>query len=108
MKQIIFKIDEKNFRCDMALLSAQSFVVQSVPRSYSVSLTNDPNSFAQINQLLAKNSKNLLLIDGNVLRLYQSELDIAQHAIFAVEATESFKTLEGVTKAIGMLLGANW
>jgi len=99
----VFKIDEKDFYCDIELLSAQSFVVQSVPRPYQVTLASGSTPFTVINQLLAQNPKNLLLIDANVLQLHQSQLECSPHMICEANATETFKTLEGVTSVLDFL-----
>lgn len=102
-QQLTFKIDEKIFYCDTDLLSNLNFVVQSVPKSYRVTWLNDLKPFEKINQLLAENPKNLLLIDANILQLYQSQLEVSPDAIFTAQATESFKTLEGVTQLLDFL-----
>jgi 3-dehydroquinate synthase len=101
--QIKFIIDGKEFFADTNVLNADHFTVKSIPRPYSVEYDETPDLFARINQLLEKNSKNLLLIDQNILQIYPNKLNITDERIFRAEATEEFKTLEGITRVLNFL-----
>lgn len=104
MKQdITFTIDEKVFSCAIDNAQTDAFTVQSVPRSYEVSWSDAAAPLVLVNQMLQKNSKNLLLIDANVLSLYGAQLDVSRDRVFTVDATENFKTLDGVTEVLSFL-----
>lgn len=106
MKQINFHIDGKLFSCPERLFDSHaqnSLTIQSVPRPYSLTWDNESDPFVRINQMLTTNKKNLLLIDQNILNIYQPTLQIEADRIFAVTATEDFKTLEGAMQVLDFL-----
>lgn len=98
-----FKIDNQDFYCPVEPQAIASFEVQSVPQAYRVTWHNDNVPCDLINQYLAKNPKNLLLIDRHVLALFEPELTISPERIFTIEATESFKTLDGAMAVVDFL-----
>jgi len=95
-----FSIDHKEFCCDTGLIYSHQFMVQSIPKNYSVIYENDDTGFSTISILLNQNKKNVLLIDANIFKLYQLPLDIQPDRILMVEATEKYKSLESVTHVL--------
>lgn len=100
---IRFSIDQKIFNASPEILSADEFTVDSVPRPYQVKFDVTHKPLEPVNALLQKNPKNLLLIDRKVLALYREQITIAEDRIFAAEASEAFKTLDGVTQVLDFL-----
>lgn len=103
MSATIFTIEGKKFFCPLDFAEDNRFMVQSRPRSYYVNWDETPNPFVKINQVLANNSNNVLLIDEKILTLYGKDLQIPAERIFAANASENFKTLDGVTALLDFL-----
>lgn len=103
MGNINFKIQNKDFYVPDDFSTLDSFEVNSVPRPYLVKWdeTKDPCDF--IKALMTENENNLLLIDQNVYNLYCQNLNIPESKIYKAEATEEFKTLDGVVSVIEFL-----
>lgn len=99
-KNMTFMMDGTEFPYSQ---SEESFIVNSSPRPYRVTWNDDINPISKINEVLAENKKNLLLIDQQIYALYGSEIDIAPEQIFVANATESFKTMDGVNQLIEFL-----
>lgn len=78
------------------LFNEDNFMVQSVPKPYSVSWDTTSNPCESINAILAQNPNNILLIDEHVWSLYGKEIRCNAENLFKAPATESFKQLEGV------------
>lgn len=85
----------------------KSFKVNSVPKPYSVIWNTSMEIGAVINEHLA-NKRNLLLIDRNLFRIYKDCLRVSSERIFIADATENFKTLNGVIKLIDFLRKYNF
>lgn len=98
-----FIIDNKIFVYDQTTSDANHFAVRSTPRPYDVHWDESVNPLTHINTLLQQKPNHLLFIDQAVLKLYGSAITIPQSRIFAVEATESFKTIEGLCKVFDFL-----
>ncbi|PJD93189.1 MAG: hypothetical protein CK424_03095 [Legionella sp.] len=91
-----FSIDGTKLAFSSDLLQAQSFEVSSVPKPYSVILDSNDNPCTSINAQLAKNPKNILIIDEKVWGLYGKDITWSSDRIFKVTATETFKGVDGV------------
>jgi 3-dehydroquinate synthase len=102
-EKVCFKIDNKEFFVEKQLELESSFTVKSVPRPYSVCLDDSEKPEDQLNSFLAKNPKNLLVIDKNIYEIYGQAITVNSERIFVAEATEDFKTLHGVTELIEFL-----
>jgi 3-dehydroquinate synthase len=98
---INFKIDQQTFELPNEFDS--NFVVQSIPKAYSVQWLEDNKPDNLISNLLQEHSKSLLLIDEKVYDLYCNNLHIDPKRVFKAPATEEFKTLESVTKLVAFL-----
>ena len=85
-----------------------SFEVASQPRAYSVTWDDTANPCSTINQLLAENKNNILLIDEKVLALYGESIEHDVTRILAVPATENFKTLDGAVQVFDFLYQNNF
>ncbi|MDR3490943.1 MAG: 3-dehydroquinate synthase [Gammaproteobacteria bacterium] len=103
MKTNSFIVDSKQFFCDEMPIETSSFNIKSIPRSYSVNWVEDENPLAEVNKILAENPKNLLFIDKNVLAHYRDLLTVSDDRICVSDATEEFKTLDGVRKLLDFL-----
>ncbi len=103
MSETQFIIDNKKLICTMDFHLKNEFTVKSVPRPYRVSWDESANPFERINKIIAERPNNLLLIDKNVFELYKKELKCAADKMFVAEATEQFKTLDGVTAILDFL-----
>ncbi|MDP1573516.1 MAG: 3-dehydroquinate synthase family protein [Coxiellaceae bacterium] len=98
-----FSIEKKDFFYDIDLFNQDKFIIKSIPRNYLLSFDVNENPFCHVKELLAENKKNLLLIDQKLLEIYKPTIDISADRIFSVQATEDFKTLEGVTNVLNFL-----
>jgi 3-dehydroquinate synthase len=84
------------------LVHAKQFTVQSASRDYCVIFEENESPFLFISELL-RNKKNLLLIDAKLYHIYKSNFNFESNVIFIAEASEHFKSLEGVTKLLDFL-----
>ena len=96
MTQHQFFIEEMAFTPDSHAVQAGQFDVKSMPRPYRVSWDNSSNPFTKVNEQLAQNDKNILLIDEKLLTLYAGNIQAPVDRTIAVPATETFKTIDGV------------
>ncbi len=103
MSHTIFKIDGKEFFCSKMPIETNEFTVKSLPRNYSVNWVADINPLQEVNRILASDPRNVLLIDINVLDKYRDQLAVPAEQICISDATENFKSLDGVTKVIDFL-----
>lgn len=103
MGKTVFKIDGKDFIADSDMSRGTSFEIKSVPRPYQVLWDTSENPFKLVNELIPKESKNLLLIDRNVYNIYAKHLTVPESKIYIADATEEFKTLNGVVSLIDFL-----
>lgn len=99
-KENQFWIEGKVFR--YADTPSQSVEIRSVLGPYSVRF-GDESHLNSLNQLFRENPRNVLLIDERVYRLYQSKIQVDESRIFRAEATENFKTLNGITAVLEFL-----
>lgn len=97
-----FTIAEKELFFEDALSSTLGFEVLSHPRPYSV-VWEETDSINSINEILAANDRNLLLIDANVFALISDRLKADKKRFFIAEANEDFKTIAGVLKVVDWL-----
>lgn len=91
-----FSIDGTRLLFSPDMIQAQSFEVSSVPRPYTVTLDSNANPCESINTELARNPKNILIIDEKVWGLYGKDIAWPSEQIFKVTATETFKGVEGI------------
>ena len=101
--KIAFKVEGKKFHADCDFTQNNSFRVRSVPRPYEVIWDEETNPSASISNLIAKGSKTHLLIDNKIYDLYCKNLQIDESMVLRIEATEDFKTLNGVVTLIDFL-----
>lgn len=100
---INFLVENKIFKMPDNFHQTDEFTVNSIPRNYRVSITNNPNPIAEIQELLNENKGNLILIDENVYNLYFKALNVENTRLFIAKATEEFKTLDGFQEVIKFL-----
>lgn len=98
-----FTIDNNELNLSLTDSDTTSFTVASIPRPYQVTWDSTENPCDTINHLLAENPKNLLFIDEKVFELYGQTLKHPTNQIFKAPATETFKTLDGVTQLCDFL-----
>ena len=98
-----FLVNGKTFHCDSDLHESNSFEVKSSPRPYQVIWSESEHPFVEINRILAENKNNYLLIDKKILELYGEHLQVEKERVFSADATENFKTLDGVTAVLDCL-----
>lgn len=103
MSDFSFTVEGKNFGFDKAFLENNEFTVNSVPRPYKVFYKEDVQPVTFVQELMDKNSKNLLLVDDNVYKLHFSKLNVEQNRIFKLNAIEDNKTFETVSKVLTFL-----
>ncbi len=101
MKEIIFKVENKDFFADGELYKKDRFIIKSIPKPYELIWDDKNNPKDVIINLLNEKPKNLLLIDKNVYEILK--LDIPEERVFLADAIEQFKTLDGVIKVIEFL-----
>lgn len=100
---IDFFIENRTYTIPENFQELSRFTVKSSPRPYEVEIKNDNNIQQEIKIKLKENSKNLLLVDKNVYDLYLKDLNIDSSRIFIAEATEEFKTINGILDVISFL-----
>ncbi len=98
-----FIIDNKELNVSLDCLNSASFTVSSIPVPYRVTWDSTENPCDTINEILIKNPKNLLFIDEKVFELYGKDIKHPANKIFKAPASESFKTLDGVTQLCDFL-----
>ena len=98
-----FTIDGIELKASLDCLDSTSFPVSSMPLPYEVTWDSTENPCDTINALLSTNPKNLLLIDEKVFELYGQDIKHPDNKIFKAPATESFKTLDGVSQLCDFL-----
>ncbi|MFA6583829.1 MAG: 3-dehydroquinate synthase family protein [Elusimicrobiaceae bacterium] len=74
-----------------------SFKVKSCPAAYAVTF-NRGELFGRVNAYLADNTASVVLIDKTVYRLYGKQLLCPKERIFQAPASESFKTVAGLSQ----------
>lgn len=99
----LFVINGKKFYASTELTKVNSFVVNSVPRPYTVTWNDVEKPYEPINEILSQNKNNLLLIDEKIYNMYDKQFRITKDKIFTAVATEEFKTLDGVIRVVGFL-----
>lgn len=97
-----FLIEGKDFLLDNEFYKKDRFTVKSVPNNYNVTVKKE-TPLHEIQSLMAQNNKNLLLVDRKVYDLYLKELDVEENRIYKVDATEEFKTINGVLDVVAFL-----
>jgi 3-dehydroquinate synthase len=98
-----FFIDGREFKAESDFTGVESFAIQSAIKSYQVQWDSSPKPFTKI-QVLMTGTRNLLLIDENIVKLYpESIAGIPAERIFTAKATEEFKTLQGIIEVIQFL-----
>lgn len=100
---LTFSIDNQAFHYSVEPQAITSFEVQSVPKAYRVTWHDQGLPCDLIRQYLAKNPKNLLLIDRQVLALFESELQLSPERVFTIDATEAVKTLDSALAVVDFL-----
>lgn len=91
-----FRIDSHDLDVAAEVMHATAFNVSSVPRSYRVVLDAELDPCTSIQAHLARDPKNVLIIDQKVYALYGKAIDWPEDKIFQVTATEIFKEMESV------------
>jgi len=99
---IYFKIENRDFYVNQNM-NSNYFQVESMPHPYKVSLNEKDEPIELINKLIAKNERDILLIDENVYNLYCKNLKFPQNRIFKLSAIEENKTISEVVKLIEFL-----
>jgi 3-dehydroquinate synthase len=82
-------------------------LVQSAPRPYKAIFSEQRETFVDIHALLT-DTNNCLLVDEKVFDLYKKNFNFDVKRIFKAPATETFKTLEGVTQVLNFLQDNNF
>lgn len=95
-----FIIEDKQFTYDEN--PSDILNIKSVLGQYQVQFLNE-SDLGALNAILAQNKNNLLLIDQKVYELYKDKIVVDLARVFLAEASESFKTLEGVTRVLEFL-----
>lgn len=103
VKPIKFSVDNKTFFCHNDFINHTTLDIKSTPKNYNVIIDENDAPFVTISSVLQKNKKNILLIDANILKIYNPTLNIEPEKIFIIEATENYKTLESVTKLLNFM-----
>ena len=80
-----------------------AFDVQSVPRPYAVTWSRSESPAETVRRLLQNRSDALVMMDRKVMALHGRGMGLPTGRVLAAPATERFKTLAGVLKAIAFL-----
>ena len=101
---IAFKIEDSSFEL-LEDEMIENFTVSSVPRDYAVNFETCEIS-ETVNNLLGE--KDVLLIDKTVLDLIEDDLGFDRSRVFAIDATEEVKTIDGVLGVIDFLFSCKF
>lgn len=96
--EIDFVIDGLSINAE--LNGKYSFQVRSYPKPYEVIWDEGLYPIEYLNQVLLENQSNVLLIDANVYNIHKDKIVFPDDRIFIAEATEEFKTINGVLNLI--------
>lgn len=91
-----FRIDSHDLDLAAESMDSTSFTVASIPRPYQVVLDAELDPCTTIQTYLARDPKNVLIIDRNVYALYGKTIEWPEDKIFQVTATETFKEMDTV------------
>lgn len=100
---ITFKIEDKNFNIEDNFLNEDSFEVKSSPKNYNMVWDNTLNPANTIENLMAEDEGNILLIDSNVFNLYFKETNIPSERVYKLDATEDSKNVMSCLKVVEYL-----
>ena len=98
-----FLIENKDFFMNDNFDKEENFIVKSSPWDYNVTVKREAEPVKEIQDLLDENPHNLLLIDKKVYNLYFKDLKIEAERVYKAEATEKFKTIDGVLDVVSFL-----
>ena len=98
-----FFIEDKDFLLEDNFSSIENFTVKSSPWNYTVTVKQENNPCKEIQNLLNENPHNLLLVDRNVYNLYLKNIMVSDDRIYIADATENFKTIDGILDVISFL-----
>ena len=103
-----FSIDKTEFVVSEEIINSNEFNIQSTPHSYKVCWDNSENPCELINQKLALNPNNILLIDEKVYGLYKNNIIHHPDQVCMISAFESSKTIEGAIEVFDFLYKRNF
>ena len=98
-----FQIAETKFQVPDDLYNCSEFTIKSSPKSYKVYWDHAENPCHLINQKLAQNANNVLLIDEKVYGLYRDKIKHQSTQVIFVSALETSKTLSGAEAVFNSL-----
>jgi len=102
MKPFSFRVDGKVFTARPGF-AEKTLPIASVPFPYEVSFPGAGAGPKALSRLLVENPASVLLIDEKVLALYGRAIKAPPERVFALPATERFKTLSGVKKVLDFM-----
>lgn len=103
MNKLSFKIEDYTFSLPKNFSSIDMFTVRSSPQSYMVEWNENNDVFQAVNKILTENNKNILLIDKNLYKIYEQNIQISHEKIFQIDAVETNKTIYTVLRVIEFL-----
>jgi 3-dehydroquinate synthase len=103
-----FQIDKTEFFVSDDFYHCGEFSILSSPKPYKVTWDNSENPCQKINEKLAQNINNVLLIDEKVYGLYRDKIDAQAAQIIFVSALEKSKTLSGAEAVFNVLYEKNF
>ena len=98
-----FYIEGKEFLMSDNFDKEDKFTIKSSPCDYDVTVKRNPEPIKEIQALLDENPHNLLLVDEKVYDLYFKDLKVNQDRVYKAQATEKFKTIDGVLDVVAFL-----
>ncbi len=108
MADITFKVENHQYSLPENFADLDNFTIQSCPRPYKVIWDQNENPYKTAHDLLQEDSNNVLLIDKNVYEIYFKSLDLDLSKVYLAEATEDFKTMNGVMSVVDFLVKNNF
>jgi 3-dehydroquinate synthase len=103
-----FRIEQTEFEVPEDHGNVSEFLIKSSPKPYSVYWDNAENPCEKINEKLAHNANNILLIDEKVYGLYRDRLQHHSGQVIFVSALETSKTLAGAEAVFNVLYEKNF
>lgn len=99
---IRFQVEDAQFEMEMEYAKNSSFVVQSIPHDYQVSVKD--NGFENfLRNTVLSSSKHFVLLDANIWKVIFGEIDKCPENVFLIEALEDNKEIQTVLEFVNFM-----
>lgn len=103
MNKRVFTVDDRVFNVEESFLQQEKFSVESTPRAYDVIWDSNEAPWVEIRKYMDENNENILVIDNYIYHKFSVEFSNYRERIWAINATEEAKTMDGILKLIDFM-----